>query len=336
MIGHSQGEIAAAYIAGVLSLDEAAKIVALRSQALSASVVPVPWRRCCWLPKSCSRGCSVTAQALSIAAINGPSHTVVSGHPAALEQFIEACSRDGIHIRSIAVDYASHSAQVEPLREQLLEELADLTPGPARIPLYSTVESAVSGDPLDTTTMDAEYWYANLREPVGFYDSVVGLLAAVSTRLWSCPRIRCWPRRSPTPWRVAGRARSVVITTLHRDRPDLDALSAALGRLHIHGHSPSWPALYPRAHLWRCPPIRSSTAAIGWPPARRSMSALPGWAGPEHPLLGAVTELADQDQIVLSGRLSMGTQGWLAGHVVSGVWCFPRPGSSRWCCGPAS
>ena len=72
----------------------------------------------------------------------------------------------------IAVDYASHSAQVEPVRERLLAELAGLTPAPARIPLYSTVEQALSADPLDTTTMDADYWYRNLREPVRFYDSV--------------------------------------------------------------------------------------------------------------------------------------------------------------------
>ena len=106
VIGHSQGEIAAAYIAGVLSLPEAAKVVARRSQALSdlcgaggmASVLLAadqleprlrPW-----------------GEALSIAAINGPSHTIVSGDPAALEEFTAACDRDGIHIRPIAVDYA--------------------------------------------------------------------------------------------------------------------------------------------------------------------------------------------------------------------------------------
>ena len=177
VIGHSQGEIAAAYIAGVLSLPEAAEVVARRSQALSdlcgaggmASVLLgadqlhprlQPW-----------------GEALSISAINGPSHTIISGHPAALEEFTAACDRDGIHVRSIAVDYAAHSAQVEPLRERLLAELADLTPAHSRIPLYSTVASALSADPLDTTTMDGDYWYRNLREPVRFYDSVVERLA---------------------------------------------------------------------------------------------------------------------------------------------------------------
>ncbi|WP_131806030.1 acyltransferase domain-containing protein, partial [Mycobacterium alsense] len=167
-----QGEIAAAYIAGVLPLPEAAKVVALRSRALSdlrgtggmASVLLdaeqlgprlQPW-----------------SEKLSVAAINGPTHTIISGEPAALEEFTAACERDGIQIRTIAVDYASHSAQVEPARERLLAELAHLAPAPARIPLYSTVGQALSADPLDTTTMDAEYWYRNLREPVRFYDRV--------------------------------------------------------------------------------------------------------------------------------------------------------------------
>ena len=155
VIGHSQGEIAAAHIAGVLSLAEAAKIVALRSAALTplcgaGGMVSVLLGAEELRPRVQQWG-----TALSIAAVNGPTHTIISGEVAAVTQFIEACDRDGIHVRSIAVDYASHSAQVEPLREQLLGDLAGLSPCPARVPLYSTVASALSGDPLDTTVMTA-------------------------------------------------------------------------------------------------------------------------------------------------------------------------------------
>ena len=72
--------------------------------------------------------------ALSIATINGPSHSIISGTPAALAEFTAACDRDGIQIRPIAVDYASHSAQIEPLRERLLGELADVTPARCAYP----------------------------------------------------------------------------------------------------------------------------------------------------------------------------------------------------------
>ena len=178
VIGHSQGEIAAAYFAGVLSLPEAAEVVARRSQALSALCGAGGMASVLLDAEQLHTRLQPWGEALSISAINGPSHTLISGHPAALEQFTAACDRDGIHVRPIAVDYASHSAQVEPLRERILDELADLSPAHSRIPLYSTVASALSADPLDTTKMDADYWYRNLREPVRFYDSVVERLAA--------------------------------------------------------------------------------------------------------------------------------------------------------------
>ncbi|MCV7195283.1 type I polyketide synthase, partial [Mycobacterium angelicum] len=177
VIGHSQGEIAAAYIAGAYSLEDAAKIAALRSTtlarlsgtgAMASVLLPAQDLR----PRLENYG-----QQLSIAAINGPTHTIVSGDPAAMEQFVKTCEHDGIQIRPIAVDYASHSAHVEQLREQLLHELADLAPHPSRVPLYSTVESALSAEPLDTATMNADYWYHNLRQPVRFHDCVTGLLA---------------------------------------------------------------------------------------------------------------------------------------------------------------
>ena len=177
VIGHSQGEIAAAYIAGALTLAEAAKVVALRSQALARLSGAGAMASVLLAVKELRPRLQRWGTALSIAAINGPTHSIISGDPTAMEQFGAACDREGIQWRPIAVDYASHSAQVETLRAHLLQELADLDPRPARVPLYSTVQSALSGHPLDTTTMTADYWYANLREPVGFHDGVVALLA---------------------------------------------------------------------------------------------------------------------------------------------------------------
>ncbi|WP_081290903.1 type I polyketide synthase [Mycobacterium asiaticum] len=254
VIGHSQGEIAAAYIAGALSLDQAAKIAALRSKALTglsgrggmASIV---------LPATEVRArLQACNGAVSIAAINGPSHTIVSGDPAALEQLTAACERDNIQIRSIAVDYASHCEQVQQLRDHLLQELGEVVAQPARIPLYSTVESALSGQPLDTTTMNADYWYRNLREPVRFYDNVAELLGR---------REHLFVELSPHPVLAAAitdtlastadRAGSAVIATLHRERADLDAVATTLAHLHNHGKSPSWQSLYPGANVVALP-----------------------------------------------------------------------------------
>jgi polyketide synthase 12 len=328
VIGHSQGEIAAAYIAGVLSLPEAAEVVARRSQALSdlcgaggmASVLLgadqlhprlQPW-----------------GEALSISAINGPSHTIISGDPAALEQFTAACDRDGIHVRPIAVDYAAHSAQVEPVRERLLAELADLTPAHSRIPLYSTVASALSADPLDTTKMDGDYWYRNVREPVRFYDSVVERLAAGEhTFVELSPHPVLAPAITDTlAQAAAGRTQSAMVITLHRDRPDQDSLATALAQLHNHGHSPSWSALYPQARTVGLPTYPFEHRRYWLAPTPTDDASGLGLDRAEHPLLGAVATLADQDQVMVSGRLSPNTQNWLVGHQVNDTVVFPATG----------
>ena len=327
VIGHSQGEIAAAYIAGALSLPEAAKVVARRSQALSALGGTGGMASVLLGADELHPRLQPWGAALSIAAVNGPSHTIISGTPAVLEQFSAACERDGIHVRPIAVDYASHSAQVEAVRERLLAELADLTPIPSSIPLYSTVGQTLSGDPLDTTTMNADYWYRNLREPVQFHDRVVELLAAGEhTFVELSPHPVLAPAITDTLAQTTARTHSAVIPTLHRDHPDQDNLATTLAQLHNHGHSPSWSALYPHAHTIELPtyPFEHHRYWLN-PTPTGDVSGL-GLDRAEHPLLGAVVGLADQDQVLVSGRLSTGTQGWLVGHQVNDTVLFPATG----------
>jgi mycoketide-CoA synthase len=327
VIGHSQGEIAAAYIAGVLSLPEAAKVVALRSQALSALGGTGGMASVLLGADDLQPRLQPWGEALSIAAINGPSHTIVSGDPAALDEFTAACEHDGIQVRRIAVDYASHSAQVEEVRELLLAELAGLTPAPARVPLYSTVGEALSAGPLDTTTMDADYWYRNLREPVRFHDRVVERLAAgehLFVELSPHPVLA--PALTDALAQAAGRTQSAVITTLHRDRPEQDSLAGTLAQLHTHGHSPSWPALYPHARTVGLPTYPFEHRRYWVNPAPTGDADGLGLDRAEHPLLGAVAALADQDQFLVTGRLSPSTQGWLVGHQVNDTVLFPATG----------
>ncbi len=327
VIGHSQGEIAAAYIAGALSLPEAAKVVARRSQALSALGGTGTMASVLLAADEVLGRLRPWGEALSVAAVNGPSHTIISGTPAAIEEFTAACERDGIHMRTIAVDYASHSAQVEPVRERLLAELADLTPMPSSIPLYSTVGQALSADPLDTTTMDANYWYRNLREPVGFHDRVVERLAAGEcTFVELSPHPVLAPALSDTLAQTTSRTQSAVIITLHRDRADQDSVAAALAELHTHGHSPSWSALYPYARTVELPTYPFEHRRYWAAPAPTSDASGLGLDRAEHPLLGAVAVPADEGQIIITGRLSTSTQSWLSGHQVHDTVLFPATG----------
>ncbi|HXC24194.1 MAG TPA: type I polyketide synthase, partial [Solirubrobacteraceae bacterium] len=172
VIGHSQGEIAAAHVAGGLELSDAARVVALRSHALAG--LPHRGRMA-----SVSLGAEELGERLlrwdgrlEIAGFNGPSSTVISGPGDALEELLEECAEQGIRARKIATPGAGHSAEVEPACEQLVESCSSLAARSGDVPFYSTVTSG----PLDTVSLDASYWYRNTREPVRFEPTVRRLL----------------------------------------------------------------------------------------------------------------------------------------------------------------
>ncbi|MEV0675274.1 alpha/beta fold hydrolase [Actinosynnema sp. NPDC050436] len=168
VIGHSQGEIAAACVAGGLSLEDGARVVCLRSRLLreiagSGGMVSAA------LPADRAAGALARwGGRLSVAAVNGPLSVVVSGDSAALDEFVAACEDEQVRVRRIAVDYASHSPAVEGIREQLVRALSPIRPRSGAVPFCSTV----TGRPLDTAELGPEYWYRNLRQTVLFHDAV--------------------------------------------------------------------------------------------------------------------------------------------------------------------
>lgn len=159
VLGHSQGEIAAAYVAGALSLHDAAKVVTLRSRAVSAIAGTGGMASIQWPSERVHKLLESWRPSLCVAAQNGPSSTVVTGNAAALEDLMATCDRDDIPATRIPVDYASHSADIDTLREALCEMLSGLEPRTSEIPFISSVTGAV----LDTRILDTDYWFANLR-----------------------------------------------------------------------------------------------------------------------------------------------------------------------------
>ena len=187
VVGHSQGEIAAAHVAGGLSLEDAARVVALRGRALTAiagdggmvSLVLDAERASALLERWPGR--------ISLAAVNSTSAVVVSGETAALSELLLACEAEGVRARRIPVDYAAHSPRVEALREELMDACASIVPRTGELPFHS----AVAGGLLDTAELDAAYWYRNLRDPVRFDRALGGLLSAVSGCSSRLARTRC-------------------------------------------------------------------------------------------------------------------------------------------------
>ncbi|MDX6601273.1 MAG: hypothetical protein QOF13_475, partial [Solirubrobacterales bacterium] len=172
VMGQSQGEIAAAHIAGGLSLDDAARLGALHSRIsvpltghggmVSVSLTAAEVAEC--LEEFGERVC--------LAGINGPSSVVVSGETGALEELLASWAAEGVSAQRIAVDYAAHSAQIETVKDEMLGAFAPISPRSAEIPFHSTVTGGV----VDTKELGPEYWYRNLRQPVQLEPVVRALL----------------------------------------------------------------------------------------------------------------------------------------------------------------
>ncbi|MFF0746328.1 type I polyketide synthase, partial [Streptomyces sp. NPDC004111] len=230
VVGHSQGEIAAACVAGGLTLEDGARVVALRSKALLAlsgrgGMVSVP------LPADQLRD----RDGLSIAAVNGPASTVVSGDNDVLEALLAEIPQ----AKRIPVDYASHSPQLEEIKDELTAALAPITPRTGHIPFYSTV----TGQLTDTAHLDAAYWYRNGRQTVEFRDTVAALLGNGHT---------VFVEASPHPVLAAGvrdiadAAESAVVVTgsLRRDHGGPAQFLGALAELSVHGAATDWAAVF--------------------------------------------------------------------------------------------
>jgi acyl transferase domain-containing protein/NADPH:quinone reductase-like Zn-dependent oxidoreductase len=319
--GHSQGEIAAATVAGILSLQDGAKVVALRSRALAAlagqgGMVSVAEPAAAVRDRIAPWG-----QRLSVAAVNGPSATVVSGEPAALEELAAHCEAAGVRAKAVPVDYASHSAQVEQIRDQILAALAGVTPGQAQIPMIS----AMTGQWLDGPEAAAQYWYDSLRAPVEF-DRAVRALAGAGHRAF----VEVSPHPVLTP-AIAETAEDAVdepmtVTgTLRREDGGPGRFLGALATAHVHGIGVDWAAVLPAEQ-----PVELPTYAFQhlryWPepsPAPAGDAGSFGLGAIDHPLLAAGVELAAGEGYLLTGRLSLRSQPWLADHAVAGTVLLP-------------
>ncbi|MFI0942967.1 beta-ketoacyl synthase N-terminal-like domain-containing protein, partial [Streptomyces sp. NPDC021020] len=177
VVGHSQGEIAAACVAGALPLGEGARVVALRSRALRALAGKGAMASLGIGPDAAARlvaDLGEAAAGVGVAAFNSPSSTVVSGPPEAVAAAVAACEATGARARTIDVDYASHGPQVDAIADDVRARLAGVQGVSTDVAFHSTL----TGGPLDTAELDAAYWLANLRQPVRLTEAVDSLLAA--------------------------------------------------------------------------------------------------------------------------------------------------------------
>ncbi|MFF2853004.1 SDR family NAD(P)-dependent oxidoreductase [Streptomyces sp. NPDC058001] len=180
------------------------------------------------------------ADRVGVAAANGPDSTVVSGDADALDELLVACEGLGVRARRVPVDYASHSAHVDLIREELAELLAPIAPVPSRVPFFSTV----TGDWIDTAELNADYWFANLRQPVQFEGATRALLAQgydVFIESSAHPVLATGITETVDAGDVPGAA----IGSLRRDEGGMDRFLTSVAEAFVHGVDVDWTSMLP-------------------------------------------------------------------------------------------
>ena len=287
VVGHSFGEVAAAYLAGALTLPEAMRVICARSRSLAqrrgqGAMAVVE------LSPEAAQAALDGRPGVTLAGVNGPRSVILSGDPAAVADLVQSFQARDIFARRLAVDVAAHSAQLDDLLPALQAELAGLRPQTGALPFYSTV----TGQLTDGADLDAAYWARNLRAPVLLWNALQALVADDHT---------LFVELSPHPTHLSALADGLralgvagqVLPTLYRDRPARQTLLTTLGALYCAGAPLSWPSSAPqRRHsaalptypfqnerhwLTANPPVvraasgqrAESPAPLNWPGVRR-------------------------------------------------------------------
>ncbi|HEY1443070.1 MAG TPA: acyltransferase domain-containing protein, partial [Mycobacterium sp.] len=317
VMGHSIGELSAAHVAGVLSLENAAVLVAARGRFMQA------------LPAG---GAMIAVQAteeevrpllvpeVGIAAVNGPASVVISGAEAAVIAIADRLRADGRRVHQLAVSHAFHSPLMGPMSDEFGTVAAGLAIGKPTIPIVSNVTGQLAEDDFAS----AAYWKRHVREAVRFADSVRFVHSAGGNRF-----LEVGPSSGLTASIEESLADTPVVTmsALRKDRPEPLALTNAVAQGFVAGMEVDWRGALGKANFVELPTYaferrRFWLSGDGVPADAAGL----GLAAGEHALLGAVVELPASGGVVLTGRLSLSAQGWLADHAVGGVVLFPGAG----------
>ncbi|WP_437612231.1 SDR family NAD(P)-dependent oxidoreductase [Sorangium sp. So ce834] len=326
LLGHSIGELSAAHVAGVLSLADAAKLVCARGRLMQGceaggAMVSVEASE----PEVQRALSEVGAQGrLSIAGLNAPMQTVLSGDEAAVLAVARRLEAQGRRTRRLRVSHAFHSAHMDGMLEEFGKVARECTYARPQLAVVSGVTGELGGE---EALMSAEYWVRQVREAVRFLDGMRTLAAAgVSTYVECGPDgVLCALGAGCLP----EGAEATFVTSLRREQEEERALATAVATVHVQGHEVDWArVLSGRGGR----PVELPTYAFQrqryWleaPKARTDVGSA-GLRESGHPLLGAATKLADGDGHLFTGRLSLGEQPWLRDHAVFGEVVFPGTG----------
>lgn len=325
VVGHSMGETAAAYVAGVLSLDDAVAVICRRSRLMRR----LRGRGAMLLVELSRNDAAALVRRreslVAIAVNNSPTSTVLSGDPETLKSISAELDAKGVFCRQVKVDVASHSPQVDPIAEELVRELAGLHPGDGRIAVFSTVRPNFGRRPEDGVHFTADYWWENLRSPVLFADAIEAMLAhgietfiEISSHPLLCQSISHSKRRTP---------QTIAVPTLRRGETVRGVAMQSLVELYIRGAQVAWKEALgdaPLARLARRVWLEESYPIDFTRRARRAASL---GSTNEHPWLAEPwSPPGRDDEAVFRTRVSLDVSPWLVDHQVQSEVIFPAAG----------
>ncbi|MFI1734804.1 SDR family NAD(P)-dependent oxidoreductase [Streptomyces acidicola] len=311
VLGHSVGEFAAAYTAGVFELPDAVRLVAARARLMQE------------LPEGGAMAAVEATEAdlssrlpdgVALAAVNGPTSVVVSGTGTAVDAVVEQAREEGRRATRLRVSHAFHSPLMESVLAEFTEVAAEIT---YRTPQVSAV-SSVTGAPLgeDEWTTPA-YWADQIVRPVRFHDAFTAARAQGAGRFLEI---------GPDPVLTALAGDVPAAATLRRDRPEAETLLRAVAELFVRGTPVDWAAVFAGTGAREVPlPTYAFQRRRYWLDAPRATVAAAdlGLGVTGHPLLGAAVPVAGSDTVLLTARLSTADQPWLADHAVAGSVILP-------------
>ncbi|MCX5198443.1 SDR family NAD(P)-dependent oxidoreductase [Streptomyces sp. NBC_00249] len=310
LAGHSIGELAAAHVAGVLDLADAAKLVAARAKLMQAlpaggAMIAVQATEEEVLPLLAGR-----EGELAIAAINGPNSVVVSGDEDTALHVAERFQAQGRKTKRLTVSHAFHSPHMDGMLKEFTAVAAGLTYHQPKIPVVSTLTGRpAAGDDLVT----AEYWADQVRGAVRFADAVAALEALGVTTV-----AEVGPDAVLTALAQDTLSAAAAVPLVRRGRPEGETLVAGVGRLHSRGVRVDWAAYFAGsgARPVALPTYAFQHEAFWLKGSGAAADAGYGLNPTGHPLLGAAVTIAGADQVLFTSRLSVRTHPWLAEHAV--------------------
>ncbi|MPY63318.1 type I polyketide synthase, partial [Streptomyces spongiae] len=311
VLGHSVGEFAAAYTAGVLELPDAVRLVAARARLMQA------------LPEGGAMAAvEATEAAMSgllpdgavLAAVNGPTSVVVSGTEAAVDVVVERAREEGRRATRLRVSHAFHSPLMEPVLAEFTEVAAQITYRPPQVAAVSSVTGAPLGEDEWTTPA---YWADQIVRPVRFHDAFTAACAQGAGRFLEI---------GPDPVLTALAGDVPAAAALRKDRPETETLLRAVADLFVRGTQVDWAAVFAGTGAREVPlPTYAFQRRRYWLDAPSTTVAAGdlGLGTTGHPLLGAAVPVAGSGTVLLTARLSTADQPWLADHVVAGSVVLP-------------